>query len=114
MTNITADNFFHGPEKYNCCQAVLKYAQINNYRVSDELLLEAKRYGGGRADNNMCGALHALRIIFENEEKQFNSLAANFSGQCGSTSCKEIKQLRLASCSECVKIAGKILDTQTA
>lgn len=96
--------YFHGVERYNCCQAVLKTFQ-KCYEVSDEIILDAKRFGGGRAPDNICGALHALYLLAPAQE---DALTRVFQKEVGSHFCSDIRSKKLLSCRSCVGVASAI------
>ncbi len=104
-----AEEKFHGVEKYNCAQAILSAFQ-EKYSVSNDLIAEHKKFGGGRAEGNMCGALYAANHLETTPEKQAE-MAKLFMAQAGSLKCKEIKQAKTLSCKECVGVTADILES---
>jgi hypothetical protein len=98
-----ASEFFHGKEGYNCAQAVLR-AKQEEYGISQEMIDDHVKYGGGRAEGGVCGALYAAKKLTPKpiEEK--------FEEKAGSTKCREIKAQGKFSCVECVDLAGEILN----
>ncbi len=105
----TAEKLFHGEEGYNCAQAVLKTFQ-EEYNLSDATILEHKKSGGGRVDGNICGALHAVKILTECE-KTSEEISASFADIAGSVKCKEIKKAGKLSCRGCVGSAAELFQT---
>lgn len=106
-----AEDYFHCEgENYNCAQAVLKAFQTK-FNVSDEMVAEYRKYGGGRADGNTCGALFAaIQLLPEAKEK----IHQEFASIVGATKCQEIKQVKKVSCRDCVITAAKLLALTTA
>lgn len=90
--------------KYNCAQAVLKAFDKN-----DDIVAEAKSYGGGRAEDGLCGALYAGLLLTENKDKQIK-LKEFFKENAASLKCREIKKQQTLSCSQCVEIVAKFLE----
>lgn len=107
MRNV-AENYFHGVEKYNCSQAILKTFQ-ENYDVAEETILEHKQFGGGRAEENTCGALYAAKFLEKSPEKQ-QEITDAFVAQSGSPRCREIRTSKTLSCRECVGVTAEILE----
>ncbi|MHC4871047.1 MAG: C-GCAxxG-C-C family (seleno)protein [Planctomycetota bacterium] len=106
MQDKKALEYFHGKEKYNCAQAIIKAFESD----SESLNLQVddfKKDGGGRAEEGMCGALYAAAQLIS--ECEVESLKINFSTQTGSEKCKDIKNMKKASCKDCVRIAAEIL-----
>lgn len=105
-----AMGYFHGVEGYNCCQAVLKTYQ-ESHGVSEEVIIDAKRFGGGRAPGNICGALHALYMLEPQKEELFTEA---FQKKIGSHLCKDIRGKKLLSCRGCVGVASDIFTDSAA
>lgn len=104
---MKASNYFHGPERYNCAQAVLKAFQ-EKYNIPEGTILEYAKFGAGRADKGLCGALFALHHIVETPE-QIAAVNSDFEKYAGSIKCKEIKKLNRLSCKGCVNLSIEIL-----
>lgn len=103
-----AEKHFHGEEGFNCAQAVLKTFQ-DHYEISDDVILEHKKSGGGRVEGNICGALHAATLLADDETvKEIFHQA--FIDAAGSDKCKEIKQRKELSCRSCSGVAAELLD----
>ena len=83
---------FHGPEKYNCAQAILK-AFEEAYAVSEDAIEAAKADGGGRVEGGRCGALHAARQVL-GESPAADDVERRFAEAAGSVKCKEIRKLK--------------------
>ncbi len=103
----TAENHFHGAERLNCAQAILKTFQ-DHYSVSNEAITEHKKSGGGRVDGNVCGAVHAATLLEKDEAVQ-KRIMDSFIKAAGSHKCREIKSIKTLSCRECVGVAADLL-----
>jgi hypothetical protein len=104
-----AEKYFHGKEGYNCAQAILKaYQEI--FDVSEEKIIEFKAFGGGRADQGICGALFAAMELFKDDQQKRQLAKQKFAVRVNSTKCKDIRQTGQVSCRECVKIAAQIVE----
>lgn len=97
-----AKELFHGEEKYNCAQAVLAA-----FDASEEHIADAKKCGGGRAPEGLCGALHSFRILAG--EEAFAEHADEFREKAGGLTCREVRPLGKLSCRECVGLAAELL-----
>ncbi len=103
-----AENYFHGEEGFNCAQAVLKTFQ-NEYELTDELILEHKKSGGGRVEGNICGALHAATLL-ETAEESRERFHQAFVEAAGSVTCRDIRKLGQLSCRSCSGFAAELVD----
>ena len=99
-----ASDKFHGVEKYNCAQAVLKFFE-DHPAASPEKIEEFKQFGGGRAPDGVCGAIYAASHILNNE-KLAAELKETFKREAGSCGCREIKDAGRLSCAGCVDLAA--------
>lgn len=89
---------------YSCAQTV--YAAYASDAPDD--LAEMAANSGGRAPDNMCGALYAaLKILPEGRR---DAAKAEFAKLAGSTKCLEIKTKFGTACPKCVEIASDILE----
>lgn len=89
---------------YSCAQTV--YAAYASDAPDD--LAEMAANSGGRAPDNMCGALYAaLKIL---PERRRDAAKAEFAKLAGSTKCLEIKTKFGTPCPKCVEIAADILE----
>lgn len=102
-----AKELFHGKEGYNCAQAILA-AFKEQFNISQETIDAHKKFGGGRAEDNTCGAIYALKAIIK-DEKEYLNLRNKFSEIAKSHQCKPIKKQQTLSCQECVVEAAKLL-----
>jgi len=104
-----AAQYFHGQERFNCCQAVLK-AFAHKTLMTDSFIADNfHKYGGGRAPDNMCGALYAAGILLADNQQEFLRISEQFSIQAGSASCRGIRKAGKLSCRECVELTARLL-----
>ena len=108
MNRSQASRFYHGPEGYNCAQAVLKYFQ-NDLRISDEAIASSKGLGGGRAPQGRCGALHAALTLIDDEGMKAE-LEERFRTAAGASVCRDIRSLNKLSCKDCVDTAAALAE----
>jgi hypothetical protein len=105
-----AENYFHCKDgNYNCAQAVLKAFQ-KEFNLSDDIINEYKKYGGGRADGNLCGALFAAMQLLHQHPEKAEFIKKEFAKIAGSTKCQEILKSKSFACRECVKLAAELLE----
>lgn len=107
MAPEKAVKYFHGQERYNCAQAVLKGFE-DDHNVPQEKIDEFKAFGGGRAQDGLCGALFAAKMLVNNTEKA-EKIAAEFIEIAGSFKCREIRKIGKLPCKECVFTAASLL-----
>ena len=93
--------FHRPPERLNCAQAVLAAHQAV---TGDHSLALAsfKPWGGGRAPDGRCGALHAACLLAPASEEK---LCAAFLIRIGALRCREIER----PCVQCVQTACALL-----
>lgn len=102
-----ADEYFHiKPENLNCAQSVLKAFQ-DEFNISEQEIAEYRAWGGGRAENGVCGALFAAKRLFNQTENA--SLEKDFALDLGTIYCRELKQSKKA-CIDCVRLADKLVE----
>lgn len=104
----SAKELFHGKEGYNCAQAILA-AFKDRYSIEQSTIELYKKYGGGRAEDNTCGAIYALKEIIKSE-KDYLDLRKKFAEKASSYQCKPIRKSKILSCRECVVQAAKLLE----
>lgn len=94
-------------EKMSCGQSILKgFQDIKG--VSDHDIVEAKKFGGGRAEQGRCGALHAILMLTPCPEKRAR-LIEDFIETAKSPHCREIRKTGTLSCAQCVELAATLL-----
>jgi len=91
--------------KLNCTQSVLKGMQ-ELLSVPDETIASARMFGGGRAPQGHCGALHAALSVAP-DDKSREKIRSRFASEAGSAICREIRRTRKTPCVECVRIAAQ-------
>lgn len=95
-------------ERLNCAQSILK-AFRERKEVSTEEINDARKLGGGKADNGVCGALYAaLKLTDDPAAKE--SLRGSFVDVAGSEQCREIRAKQMISCQQCVEVAARLLE----
>jgi len=94
-------------EKLSCGQSVLRGFQ-EHYNIDEKQIIDAKKFGGGRADGGFCGALYAAWIL-ASDERIKEQIRERFAEQAGSDKCREIRQLGRLSCGDCVELAATLL-----
>ncbi len=99
-------------EKMNCAQSILRGFQ-ESFNVPEEKIAEAGKWGGGRAESGLCGALHSACHL-TSDEKIKEALHERFLSEAGSDRCREIRKLGRLSCGECVALAATVLHTKTS
>lgn len=108
MKNLAREHFHRPPEHLNCAQAVLRAYQ--QWTGDHALSVPAfKSFGGGRAPEGLCGALHAACAI---APTRATALRQHFAEVTGSLFCKELKGTHRISCENCVSTAADILERE--
>ena len=108
MKRIKSEEYFHkNPDNFNCAQAILKGFQTE-FQIQDEMVEAFRAFGGGRAENGICGALYAANYLMKKVGKE--PLNESFVKKTVYERCKDIKQSRCCSCEECVKIADELVE----
>lgn len=110
VSKPNALEFFRGPQRYNCAQAVLKtYASVAG--VGQACVDQFARYGGGRAPGGECGALYAAKALLADPQAK-QEVEQHFLTVTGTTACRDIRQERRVSCEQCVQAAADAVFTQ--
>jgi len=98
--------FFHTlPENLNCAQAVLKGFQ-KEFCISNQEIEDFSAYGGGRAEDGVCGALFAAERLLRQAGKP--SITEDFYACAGDIHCLNIKN-RKFSCVEYVGLVDELV-----
>ena len=108
MKNHALKHFRQPPERLNCAQSVLHAYQ----KVSGDTaiaLSDMKPFGGGRAPEGVCGALHAACTLAPDKAER---LKTQFAAITGSVLCKEIRQANQHSCEVCVSESAQLLENE--
>jgi len=110
MKRIKSEEYFHKkPDNFNCAQAVLKGFQ-QEFQIQDEVVEAFRAFGGGRAENGLCGALYAANYLMKKVGSE--SLNESFAKKAVYEKCKDIKHNKHCSCEECVKIADELVELE--
>jgi hypothetical protein len=97
--------FRQPPERLNCAQAVL-YAWREVSGDTTIALADLKPFGGGRAPDGLCGALHAACMV---EPDRAEALKQHFAARLGSLYCQELRAAKVHPCETCVTEAAELL-----
>jgi hypothetical protein len=94
----------------NCAQTVFYYFQ-DEHGHTDEKIKSHYVNGGGRAPNNLCGALYAAQELLKEQEKEnmISELNKQFNENIGGITCSDIRGNNLAPCIVCKDVAIKIV-----
>ena len=98
--------FRQPPARLNCAQAVV-HAWREFSGDTGIALAEAKPFGGGRAPDGICGALHAACLVAPDHTE---ALKQNFAARLGSFYCKELRAAKVHPCETCVGQATELLE----
>jgi hypothetical protein len=98
--------FRQPPKRLNCAQSVL-HAWHEVSGDNSITLADLKPFGGGRAPDGLCGALHAACLIAPARTDQ---LKAHFAARMGSLYCKELRAAKVHSCEACVAQSADLLE----
>lgn len=101
--------FRQPPERLNCAQAVL-HAWREVTGDHSIALADLKPFGGGRAPEGLCGALHAACTVAPTKA---GPLKERFASRMGSLYCKELRAAKIHPCDACVAEAAELLELQT-
>ena len=100
--------FRQPPERLNCAQSVLhawREVTGNTTIALDDL----KPFGGGRAPDGLCGALHAACMVAPDRAE---ALKQNFAARLGSLYCRELRAAKVHPCETCVGQAAELLQIE--
>lgn len=98
--------FRKDPARLNCAQSVL-FAWREVAGDTSLAVADLKPFGGGRAPEGLCGALHAACLIAPARAEQ---LKARFAARMGSPYCKELRAAKVHSCEACVTQSVELLE----
>lgn len=99
----SAVNSFRKP--YSCAQTVL--AAFSDGVPDEALMREMLANSGGRAPENMCGALYAAVSLRPDKAEEIKK---RFVAEAGSTRCQDLKLVHKTPCAQCVRIAASALE----
>lgn len=98
--------YFHvAPENFNCAQSILKGFQ-EEFNLSEEEIETYRAWGGGRAENGVCGALFAAKRLIDKDK---SILEKSFFENMGSIYCRELKKNK-ERCEDCVMLADRLVE----
>lgn len=110
MENPNVLEFFRGESRYNCAQAVLKaYASVVG--AGEACLDRFAQFGSGCAPGGECGALFAAKAIL-GEVAAKKEVEREFVDVAGTTTCRDIRRGRRATCAQCVQTASNAVFSQ--
>ncbi|MGD1001834.1 MAG: C-GCAxxG-C-C family (seleno)protein [Candidatus Brocadiia bacterium] len=99
-------------EGLNCAQSVLRAFQQER-DIPEETVQAARRFGGGRALEGRCGALHAACELAGDDATR-DRLRNEFAARASSERCREIRKANAFSCEQCIELAAGLLDSAFA
>ncbi|WP_298772317.1 hypothetical protein [uncultured Fibrobacter sp.] len=102
---------YHAEKRGNCAMSVAYGFARSKGKTEEESLTFAEQFrnfGGGRAPDGYCGALHAAKTLCPARADNIEQLFKE--GAQGCTRCKEIRPQAIISCNRCVELAGEALD----
>jgi len=104
---IKSDQYFHTqPDNLNCAQAILKGFQ-NEFNITEQEIEEYRAWGGGRANDGICGALFSAEGLLRKIGKP--GITEEFKAIVGEIRCLDIKKA-MFPCKDCVLVADGILE----
>jgi hypothetical protein len=98
--------FRQPPHRLNCAQSVLHAFQEVTGKTNLSLA-DLKPFGGGRAPDGLCGALHAACAIVPDKAEELKS---QFAARLGSLYCRELRAARQHPCEVCVSHAADLIE----
>jgi hypothetical protein len=101
-----AVRYYRGIEGYNCAQSILKVFQ-DRLDISENQISTFADYGGGKAEDGICGALYAVKQLAGNAEL-IQKIVQQFKEEVGTVYCDEILELGRLSCTGCICTAAEI------
>ncbi len=105
-----AKDFFHlAPFNWNCAQAIHKSFQPHTRLSDEEIELQFRPMGGGRAPGGMCGAIYAVRSLVGEDTPLADELTQSFVARTGGLTCRELKGREGRPCAWLVNEAEQLL-----
>ena len=98
--------FRQPPEHLNCAQSVL-YAWREVSGDTSIPLAEVKLFGGGRAPDGLCGALHTACMVAPDQAEALKQI---FADRLDSIYCKELRAAKVHPCETCVTQVTELLE----
>lgn len=100
-----AQEYFHlMPQNWNCAQSILKAHQSLGNLTDQEIELQYRPKGGGRAEGGLCGAIYAVRDVLRQSGRDADGAVEAFGAELGGTTCAELR-------GRCGRTCGQIVDT---
>jgi hypothetical protein len=93
------------PDKLNCCQSVVHAHQVTT-GTSPVSVADCKPFGGGRAPEGICGALHGACLA---QPERAVEITEAFKAKLGATTCHDLKRELKVPCEDCVSVAAALL-----
>ena len=75
--------------------------------ISENQISTFADYGGGKAEDGICGALYAVKQLAGNAEL-IQKIVQQFKEEVGTVYCDEILELGRLSCTGCICTAAEI------
>ena len=96
---------YHSQPEYNCAQSVIKaFEHLDG--IDENVLIEFKEFGGGKAPDGICGALYAGKAILKDQPEKIATLEEKFVEKADFNTCIEIKTETGFPCRDCVELAA--------
>lgn len=107
---MKAKDYFHlAPQNWNCAQAIQKSVQPITGLNDEDIELQYRPMGGGRAPAGMCGAIYSVRRLVGEDSSLADELTARFVERTEGLTCHELKGKYGRPCSWLVEQAEEIL-----
>lgn len=105
--------YFHKPPGYyNCAQAIYKAFQ-EEYKITNEQIVDLAKYGNGKAINGYCGAYYAALELIKDNEILSQEFTRRFKDKSDHLTCFDIRFNYSMSCKNLVKLAASLLEEIT-
>ena len=102
MKNKAVELFNAVPKIYNCAQTIAAAAG------REDMLEDMKLCGGGKAPEQLCGALYAAMLVAGDDNAL--KLREDFSAALGAVTCSDLKNYEMVPCVRCVEKAAELLE----
>lgn len=99
-----------GYKRLNCGQSVIS-AFKEKFSLSEEMVGNFAKYGGGRAPDGVCGALFAAKTILSaSKPEKVLECESHLLTLAGALKCRDIRSSGKLSCLGCVEKVSEILE----
>ncbi|MCY1635710.1 C-GCAxxG-C-C family (seleno)protein [Marinifilum sp. D737] len=106
----TALKYFHKPPGYyNCAQAIFKAFQ-EEYKITNNQIVELAKFGNGKAPNGYCGAYFAALELIKDKPDLKDEFTKRFQEKSDHLTCFDIRFNYTMSCKNLVKLAANLLN----